>query len=142
MESELKVLLARNYDSQKGYEHIADNTEDEDMRAFFRNNAKERHRFGKEIRDMIREYGGTPVHGANVKGNLHRAWVNLRDKFTHSGPRAMLDEAEHGEELAMRDYREVVTDEALKPVHRRVLSDHLHAIRNSKQQIHNLKNLV
>ncbi|WP_394805711.1 DUF2383 domain-containing protein [Nonlabens ulvanivorans] len=47
------------------------------LKGFFENQAQERYDFGHELKNEIRNYGATPDKGTSVKGDAHRAWMNI-----------------------------------------------------------------
>ena len=143
LESQLNSLLTRHYDSEKGYEQIAGKVRHAELKDFLKRNAQERNRFGHELKDIIRQYGGSPEKASSTKADMHRAWINIKDKLTGSADdESILEEAERGEDYAITDYQQAVENDAIKPEHRRILSDHLHSIRNSREQINKLKTIV
>lgn len=141
-EKALNRLLHRNYDAEKGYQQVMDKVSDPDMQAFFKNNAEERYRFGHEIKGMMGEMDMKPDKGSTIEADAHRAWINIKEMVAGNDEKAILEEAKRGEEYAIEDYEKAVENERLTPEHRRLLSDHLTSIRNSKEQLNKLETLV
>lgn len=141
-EKQLNRLLGRNYDAEKGYQEVADKADDGQMTSFFKNNASERNRFGHEIKKMITEAGGKPDKGTTTEADVHRAWINVKETLSLNSDKAILEEAERGEEYAIDDYQEAIENENLTPEQKRKLSDHLKSIKGSKEQINKMKATV
>ncbi len=141
-EKQLNRLLGRNYDAEKGYEQVAEKVQDGQMQSFFKNNASERYRFGHEIKQLLDELGFEADKGSTFEADVHRAWINIKDTLSLHSDKAILEEAERGEEYAIDDYEDAMENKNLKPDHKRILSDHLNSIKSSKQQIGKLKAMV
>lgn len=138
-ESVLNQLLTRNYDAEKGYEQVAAKVEDNDLKILLENNHSERYRFGHEIKQIEADYGIEPNKGSSNLADAHRAWINIKDRFTGSGSKEVIEEAIRGEDYAINDYKEAIDSEALKPDHKKILSNHLKAIKNSREQLERLE---
>ena len=110
--SVLNDLLTKNYDAEKGYQEAAEKTEHASLIGYFENQAKNRYDFGHEIKGLISKYGGEPDKGTSVLGDLHRAWISIRDSFG-AGDQAIYSECIRGEEAFSEEYGEVLADEVL-----------------------------
>ena len=102
----LNELLENNYDSERGYKNAADKSENPMLSAFYRNKASQRYSFGHQIKEHIKELGGTPDKGTSVAGDLHNAWINFRTVLSFDKEEAILDAIEDGEEACVEDYKE------------------------------------
>ncbi len=141
-QKQLNLLLKRNYDAEKGYKQASENTADPDLKQFYQNSAEERYRFGHDIKDILADLEVKPDKGTTLEGDAHRAWMNIREKLSLNDDTAVLKECERGEEYAISEYTEAVENLILSPNHKKVLSNHLHSIRNSLQQIKKLEALA
>lgn len=108
----LNELLTKNYDAEKGYKEAAEKIEHSSLKSYFNEQAQNRYDFGHEIKALIAKYDGEPDKGTSITGDLHRAWIAIRDAFT-SGDKAIFDEAVRGEEAFSAEYGEMLTDEIL-----------------------------
>ena len=108
----LNDLLTKNYDAEKGYKEAAEKIEHTSLRSYFESQAKNRYDFGHQIKALIAKYGGEPDKGTSITGDLHRAWISIRDAFTN-GDKAIYDECIRGEEAFSTEYGEMLTDEVL-----------------------------
>lgn len=108
----LNDLLTKNYDAEKGYKEAAEKIENSSLRGYFENQARNRYDFGHELKGLIAKYGGEPDKGTSIAGDLHRAWIAIRDAFS-SGDQAIYDECIRGEESFSAEYGEVLADEVL-----------------------------
>lgn len=138
-EQQLNRLLTRNYDAEKGYQEVAEKVEHPEMRSFMMNNAKQRYDFGHELKDIMGDMSIKPDKGTSISGDVHRAWLNVKDLISKQSDEAILDEAERGEEYAIEDYENAISNAELSPNNKRKLSDHLNSIKKSKEQISRLR---
>ena len=54
------------------------------------------------------ELGGDPETSTSVSGDLHRRWVDVKAMFTGKDEEAVLNEAERGEDHALKAYKEAL----------------------------------
>ena len=139
--TQLNLLLKRNYDAEKGYEQASEQTKDENLKAFYKNNSEERYRFGHDIKEILSDLDAKPDKGSTLEADAHRAWMNLRETLALNDDKAVLKECERGELYVINDYAEAVENLVLKPDHKKTLSNHLHSIKNSLQQLQKLEAL-
>ena len=109
MINHLNDLLTKNYDAEAGYKLAADNVDNTDFRSFLEARAQSRYDFGHALKEEITKLGGRPDKGTSVKGDLHRAWMNLKDAFS-SGDSATYSECVRGEEAFVEEYEEFLND--------------------------------
>ncbi|HAD96615.1 MAG TPA: hypothetical protein DCG19_04360 [Cryomorphaceae bacterium] len=138
---QLNLLLKRNYDAEKGYEQASEQTHDDKLKAFFKNNSDERYRFGHDIKEMLADLDTAPNKGSSMESDAHRVWMNIRETLALNDDKAVLKECERGEKYAINDYTSAVENLVLKPDHKKTLSNHLHSLKNSLQQLQKLEAL-
>jgi len=102
----LNDLLAKNYDSERGYKNAASETENATLSAFFKQKASQRYSFGHQIKKHIKELGGTPDKGTSVLGDMHNTWMNFKTALSFDKEDTLLDAIENGEEACVEDYNE------------------------------------
>lgn len=100
----LNNLLARNYDAEAGYKQVKENVDSPRLSSLFKDRAEQRYQFGHEIKNLIREMGGTPDKGTSMKGDIHRGWINFRSLIANNDESAMLEECERGEKSSLESY--------------------------------------
>ena len=108
----LNDLITKNYDAEKGYNEAAEKIEHTSLKSYFESQSKNRYDFGHQIKTLIAKYGGEPIKGTSVAGDLHRTWIAIRDAFT-SGDQAIYDECVRGEEAFSTEYGETLNHEGL-----------------------------
>lgn len=106
----LNDLIAKNYDSENGYKEAAEDVDSPALKTMFRDFATQRYNFGHDLKDAIRQLGGTPEKGGTVGAAIHRAWIDLRSAIAGNDESAVLKEAIRGEENAINNYAEALND--------------------------------
>lgn len=118
----LNDLLAKNYDSERGYETAAEKTNNQVLAAYFRGKASNRYTYGHQIKDIIREMGGDIDKGTSISGDLHNTWINVKAFFTGNSDESILDEVETGEEACVEEYDTFLQNPELPDSIRRIIS--------------------
>jgi len=139
--NELNDLLTRNYDAEKGYINIQNETTDPQLRAFFREKIANRYQFGHQIKDLIRAYGGEPDKGGSLKGKLHRTWIDIKANMTNDDPEALLEEIERGEESFLETYEDMLENKDLPSDVRRVIQRQYHSARITLNRVEKLEDI-
>jgi uncharacterized protein (TIGR02284 family) len=117
----LNDLITKNYDAEKGYEKTAALVEDSQLSTFFKHQAKSRYDFGHVLKAEIKSTGGDIDKGTGIKGDLHRAWMSVKDTFTGTDGKATLEGVINGEETAVAEYKEVLQEATLAPTTQKVM---------------------
>ena len=104
----LQRLMETARDAERGFRTAVSAVDDPAIRRLFAAYAEQRADFARELAEEIRRLGGTPQRRGSVAGALHRALLNLRAAVTGRDEVAVLDEAERGEDAAVRAYREAL----------------------------------
>ena len=138
-EKKLNHILQRNYDAQKGFDHVAEHIVHEEFRAIMDNSIRMRFKFVDDIKAIMSELGLKPKIGSSVEGEMHRAWMNFREIFSTNNDAAMLDEAIRGESHAEDAYEDVLTDMNLQANHSHILKSHLASIHQTIIELKSLK---
>ena len=131
----LNRLLTRNYDAEKGYQQVAEKVDHPELRSFCEVNAQERYRFGHQIKEIEKGHSIEPDKGSSLSGDAHRAWMEILDKLNSSSDEKIVTEAKRGEDMAIADYQEAVKAPALSPAEKEQLSNHLKALKTSREQL-------
>ncbi|MGB3775180.1 MAG: PA2169 family four-helix-bundle protein [Leeuwenhoekiella sp.] len=117
----LNELLEKNYDAEAGYKKAAEDVKNVTLKGYFESRAKDRYDFGHEIKAELSSFGQEPDKGTSVKGDLHRAWMDLKSAFSSNKEEAILEEAIRGEKAAIEDYDEIINDKEVPPSTKEVL---------------------
>ena len=123
---QLNKLLNCHYTEIKYFEYAEKHVHDESLKPFLHNSAEERHRFTNEILKMLHEIGATPD-----KGNSK--------ELTYTDDISTLENCGLNDEKVLKEYHYAMSNPNLSSEMREKLSEHLHLIRNGKEQLSKLE---
>lgn len=106
--STLNGLIETNKDGQQGFQDSADGVERSDLKSFFYEASQQRAQFAGELQSLVRELGGDPENSGSVAGAIHRGWINIKAAVTGKDEQAILNEAERGEDVAVKAYKDAL----------------------------------
>lgn len=118
---DLKEVILRNVDANKGYEKAADKARNPALKEAFRNQATQRLRFAIDLEAHARvldEKELPQLTSGTIEGDLHRTWMDIRTAFTSDKDEAILDECIVGEKAALDDYDKLLQDDEFTGVPR------------------------
>lgn len=126
--SQLKDLYELLGDSRKGYMEAAKNVKEPRLTSFIAKLSQDRSEMqgalGQAIQRLDRD--NSDLADGTLKGDLHRAWMDIRDKLTATDEAAMLAECKRGESYLQERFKSVIDDKntppAVLPILRKQLS--------------------
>lgn len=135
----LNNLLEKNYDAEKGYQDAAERIENPTMKDFLQEQAQKRYDFGHEIKTEIKNYGEEPDKGGSAKGTVHRAWMDLKAAVASSSEEQVMEEVQRGEQSAINEYNEVISETSLPPSVQQILTKQRDQIVEAQQSAKNFE---
>ena len=114
--SKLNDLIETCRDGERGFREAAEHVQDQQAKRLFDRFAQQRHDFASELGQELRRMGAEPSEGGSVSGALHRGWMNVKDALSGGGDRAIVAEAERGEDAAVDRYQEALNADLTTPV--------------------------
>lgn len=109
--SVLNGLIETCKDGEEGYRKAAENVKRSDLQTLFNEYSHQRAQFASELQVEAARIGGDPAKGGSVAGALHRGWIDVKGAFTAKDDHNILEEAERGEDVAVKAYREALSKE-------------------------------
>ena len=113
----LQDLLRVNIDSENGFRDAAEQVDDVALRRIFRQFADERQNNAAELKQFVEFNGEKPVEDGSLLATLHRSWMDLKAALTSNDAKAVLNEAERGEDHIKHIYEDILTETAGSPIH-------------------------
>jgi uncharacterized protein (TIGR02284 family) len=104
----LHRLIETCRDAERGFKAAAEAVGDPALERLFLTYAEQRRQFAQELKDEVHRLGGDPPRGGSVLGALHRAVINVRAAVSPQDARAVLLEAQRGEEAAVGAYEDAL----------------------------------
>ena len=105
--STLNNLIETLKDGKNGFETAAADVKDTKVKTIFLECAQERSRMAGELQAEVSRRGGTPEQSGSASAAAHRGWMNLKSALG-GGEKAILDEAERGEDVAVKSYEKAL----------------------------------
>lgn len=102
----LNDLIETSKDGEKGFQTSAEDIKNPAIKAYFLSRSAEIKTSVAELQAEVRSLGGDPETSSSVSGTLHRAWVDLKSVLTGKDDKAILEEVERGEDVALKAYKE------------------------------------
>jgi uncharacterized protein (TIGR02284 family) len=136
--AELKDLVRINTDSARGFRKTAREIQNKRIAAFLTRNAEERQRFAVELRTLLRMSEEDAEDIGSVRGAVHRWWIGLRGLIAGGNERAVLAEAERGEQAIGARYEDALERAGDNPVFE-TLTAHYRSIVETQDRVRELR---
>ena len=140
----LNDLVKINNDRIVGYEKAADQTKtsDEDLHTVFLEMADQSRSYSEELQDEIATLGGEVATDTTVSGKIYRAWMSVKNVFTGSDRKSILESCEFGEDAAQKAYKEALESDAdIDADLRQIIMEQKAFLKVSHDQIKNLRDM-
>jgi uncharacterized protein (TIGR02284 family) len=106
--STLNDLIETCKDSEEGFRSAAGKLKDAQIHSLFVNYSLQRAGFAGELQSEVTRLGGEPAKSGTTAGAIHRGWIGLKTALTGDSDHAILEEAERGEDAAVKNYRDAI----------------------------------
>lgn len=107
----LNDLIETCTDGEYGFRACAGQAKATQLQSLFQRRAADCALAATQLKAHVVQLGGTPETGGSAGGAMHRGWVAVRSTLTTYDDRAVLDECERGEDVALDAYRNALKDE-------------------------------
>jgi uncharacterized protein (TIGR02284 family) len=104
----LNDLVENCKDGEYGFKTCAEHARSADLKQFFARRARECGEAARELQDLVARLGGKPDTSGTASGAVHRGWVAVRGTLALNDDKAMLNECERGEDVAVARYRKAL----------------------------------
>lgn len=137
----LNNLIETCKDGQEGFKTCAEDIKNPEFKALFTKHAQECAHAAGELQAEVIALGGTPEDSTSVSGDLHRRWVDVKSIFTGKDEEAVLNEAERGEDVALKAYKEALAEPLPANVYA-IIERQFHGVQRNHDQIKALRNIA
>lgn len=107
----LNDLIETCKDGENGFREAAEGVRNQGVRALCNEYARQRAQFASELQNLVIRLGGAPTTSGSAGAALHRGWMNLKSALTGKDDHAILEEAERGEDAAVKNYQKVLAED-------------------------------
>lgn len=104
----LQDLVECCKDGEYGFRSCAEQAQRQDLKSMFLQRADDCRRGAQELNEQIRSLGGSAEDSGSAMGAVHRGWVAVKTALTTYDDKAVLNEAERGEDNALARYRKAL----------------------------------
>jgi uncharacterized protein (TIGR02284 family) len=140
--SVLNDLIETSKDGQEGFKTCAQDIKNPELKALFVKRSDDCATAAAELQTAVRSMGGDPEMSTSVSGDLHRRWVDLKSMVTGKDEEAVLNEAERGEDHALKAYKsalETINKHNLTSI-RDLVERQYHGVQRNHDQVKVLRN--
>ncbi|WP_040351638.1 PA2169 family four-helix-bundle protein [Blastopirellula marina] len=110
--AKLQKLIRANIDSYDGFRESADQIDDTQVAALFREMAADRSTLAAELQDYVVWNGEEAAEDGSYAAAIHRTWIDIRSMVSGGDAYAILCEAERGEDKIKEAYEDVLKETA------------------------------
>ncbi|HWQ34709.1 MAG TPA: PA2169 family four-helix-bundle protein [Blastocatellia bacterium] len=136
--STLNNLIETCRDGQNGFQSAAEGVADPQIRSLFEQYSQQRAQFVGELQSEVRRLGGDPQNTGSVAAALHRGWMNIKSAVTGKDEHNILEEAERGEDSAVRNYEDAL-NQNLPPEVLSIVQRQFAAVREAHNRVRSLR---
>lgn len=136
----LNDLIENSKDGEYGFRECAEHAKSPELKSIFAQRAQDCRRAAEELQAQVTALGGQAEDGGTMLGAVHRGWVSARSALSAYDDKAMLEECERGEDVAVAKYRKALKNEDLPADLRSLLERHLMGAQRNHDQIKMLRN--
>src|SRR5215208_4474938 len=106
--STLNELIETCKDGEQMFSTSADHVTDAELKSFLNDRARGCAEGARVLQDQVRRLGGDPATSGSALGAAHRGWESVKAKITGKDNKAILEEVERGEAIAVKSYRKAL----------------------------------
>ncbi len=102
----LNDLIEVSKDGEYGFAQCAEHAKSPNIKTTLSARSRDCASGAVELQNLVASYGGKPEDSGSAVGAVHRGWVSVRTALTSKDDLAVLEEAERGEDSALKKYRD------------------------------------
>ena len=137
----LNNLIETCKDGETGFKTAAEGLTDSTVKATFARYSRERGQMARDLQDEVKGLGGTPETSGSTSAAMHRGWINIKSAVTGKDDKAIIAEAERGEDVAKAAY-ESALKEPLPAQVRALVERQAAAVRAAHDHVRSLEKTV
>ncbi len=137
--STLNNLIETCKDGQNGFQTAADGVKNSELKTLFHTYSQQRAQFAGELQSEVARLGGDPEKTGSIAASLHRGWIDIKSAVTGEDEGAVIAECERGEDSAVKNYKDALTDENLPADLRSIVERQFTQVKEAHDRIRSLE---
>ena len=105
----LNGLIETCKDGEQGFRTAAEKAKDPSLKSLFSKYSAQRVGYAQELQSAVAALGEKPAESGHIAATLHRGWINLKEALAKNEDKAIINEAETGEDAAVKAYQDALT---------------------------------
>ena len=137
----LKSLVRTLNDGKEGFRQASESVKDTDLKELFSKFSLQRSKFAGELQAELLTLGEEDPQdeGTTFSGKLHRGWIDIKSALTKADRHAVLAEAERGEDVAKKAYKDALETDLPAPL-RAIISEQSAEVLAAHNTVRDLRN--
>lgn len=136
--STLNNLIKTSIDGEQGFSISAENVSDPELKATLSERAHRCAEGARELQEQVRRLGGDPSMGGSASGAMHRAWTNVKAAITGKDDKAIMEEVERGEDVAVESYQKALNTDLPEDI-RAIVERQYQGVRENHDQMRQIR---
>lgn len=134
----LNQLIESAKDGEYGFRTSAEYLRNPEIKQSFLRRADECRAAAAELQALVVQMGGDAETGGSATGAMHRGWVAVKGTLSGYSDKAILEETERGEDMALSAYRNAL-DESLPADVRSVVERQYEGVKRNHAEVRMLR---
>jgi uncharacterized protein (TIGR02284 family) len=136
----LKTLVQTLHDGQEGFRQSSENVKSPQLKETFSQFSLQRAKFAGDLESELRTLGeeDPQKEGSTLGGKIHRGWIDLKSALTKNTDHAVLEEAERGEDVAVKAYKDALENELPAPI-REIVANQAVEVKAAHDEVKSLR---
>lgn len=135
----LNDLIETCKDGEYGFRTSAEHVRAADLRQTLEARAGDCRSAAAELQALVGQLGGSAEDSGSMAGAAHRGWVAVKGTLAGYTDKAVLEECERGEDVALQRYRAAL-DKTLPAQIREVVQRQYEGAKRNHEQVRTLRN--
>ena len=136
--STLNDLIETSKDGERGFSTSAENVSDSELKKLFTDRARACGEAARVLQKQVQRLGGDPDTTGSTSGAVHAGWTDLKSSIVGQDEKAILQEVERGEDIAVKAYRKAL-DSDLPTDIRELVERQYQGVQQNHDQVRDLR---
>ena len=134
----LNDLIETSKDGEYGFRTSAEQVKTPSLRSLLERRATECAQAAGELQQVVLRLGGKAEDSGSAAGAMHRGWVAVKSTLSTYDDKAVLEEVERGEDVALESYRDALQED-LPPEVRSLVERQFEGVKRNHAQMRALR---